>query len=100
MIVKIHARGKRRIVAVCDSSILGRKFEQGKLILDLQSEFYRGEEKSPAEALKIMQRADVVNIVGKDSVALAIKNNLVAEGNTIIVADVPHAQVLFLRKDD
>ena len=43
MFIKI-TKSYRDIVAVCDSSILGKKFEQGNLQLDLKESFYKGEE--------------------------------------------------------
>jgi len=44
MIVKIHKSRERKILAVCDNELFGKKFEEGKLRLDLSSEFYDGEE--------------------------------------------------------
>lgn len=44
MIVKMHKTQDNRIVlAVCDNDLLDKKFEEGKMQLDLTSYFYKGE---------------------------------------------------------
>ena len=45
MIVKIHKRDDRTILAVCDSDLIGRTFTEGERQLDLSSDFYKGEER-------------------------------------------------------
>jgi len=46
MIVKSHSTGDgRKVIAICDDSLLGKKFEEGDKQLDLTSEFYQGQKK-------------------------------------------------------
>jgi hypothetical protein len=42
MYVKIHKTENKDIVAVCDEDLLGKKFEEKELILDVSEEFYKG----------------------------------------------------------
>ena len=44
MLVKIH-KSYRDVVAICDSRLLGNKFEQGNMQIDLTGEFFNGDEK-------------------------------------------------------
>ena len=47
MIVKIHKMPDgRSVIAVCDSNLLGKKFEEKNLQLDLTADFYKGSEKT------------------------------------------------------
>ena len=39
MLVKIH-KSYRNVVAVCDSDLIGKKFEEDKFQLDLKESFY------------------------------------------------------------
>ena len=42
MYIKIH-RSYRNVVAICDAEILGKKFEEGKRVLDVRESFYNNE---------------------------------------------------------
>ena len=54
MIVKIHT-SYRYVVAICDSDLLGKKFEEGQFQLDVKESFFKGEEKPKEKVLEIMQ---------------------------------------------
>jgi hypothetical protein len=46
MIAKIHKTfDGRNVLAVCDSDLLGKKFEEKDLQIDLNSDFYKGKKK-------------------------------------------------------
>jgi len=93
MIVKIHKKDCRTVVAVCDNDLLGRKIEENDLQLDLSSDFYKGTDYSDKVLVRdIMRNADVLNVVGKISVALALEEGIIDKNHIIIVDGVPHAQ--------
>jgi len=93
MIVKIHKKDDRTVVAVCDDDLLGRKIEENELQLDLSSDFYKGTQYSDKVLVRdIMRNADILNVVGKISVALALEEGLIDKKHIITVKDVPHAQ--------
>lgn len=95
MIVKKHlGPDGKMILAVCDKDTLGNEYEEGKAYLDMTSEFYKGEERSEDEVKELMAKAYTMNIVGKDSVALAKKEGYVDKENISTISDVPHAQVV------
>jgi len=95
MIVKKHVAGEGRLVlAVCDSDILGKKFENEHRQLDLSSDFYAGEELTHDEVLGLMKKAYILNLVGKSSVGLGIETGLVDKDNIDEINNVPYAQVL------
>ncbi len=89
MIVKKHFDKNGLIIAVCDSELLGKRFEQGKLQLDLTSDFYKGQEMDDLRVKELMKSARVGNIVGKNSVELAKKLGLIEKTKTIV--DIPYA---------
>jgi len=93
MYVKIHKTENKDIVAVCDEDLLGKKFEEKELILDVSEEFYKGEKMDEAKTLEIMKKADILNIVGEKSIDLASKNDIVSKMNIIKIKGIPHAQV-------
>ena len=93
MIVKIHKKDGRTLVAVCDDDLIGRRIEEGEFQLDLSSDFYNGTSYSDKVLVRdIMRNADILNVVGKKSVALALEEGLIDKAHIITVKDVPHAQ--------
>jgi len=95
MIVKIHKiQDGRRILAICDNDLIGKKFEEGKLQLDLSSDFYNGKERSEEEVIELLKGSYIVNIVGKKSIGLMIKLGVVNEKNILRVKNIPHAQAV------
>ena len=95
MIVKIHKTGGRVILAVCDSNLIGKKFEDGKLQLDLTSEFYKGDKLDPARTLELMKIANIVHLVGKKSVEIGIKAKIIDKKKIIKIKGIPHAEAVF-----
>jgi len=90
---RMKVEGKT-IVAVCDKELLGKIFEEGDRILDLDTNrgFYVGELSESAAILNSLSMADSVNLVGPSAVGLGLEAGLVKEENVIRVAGVPHAQ--------
>ena len=97
MLVRI-IKSYRDVVAVCDSNLLGKKFEDGKFQLDVKESFFKGEETSYSQAVKIMQnfsREDATfNIIGKEAVNAALKAGIISEESVGKIQGVPFALVL------
>jgi len=97
MLIKIH-KAYRDVVAICDSELLGKYFEEGRFQLHLKESFYKGEEVCEEELIQIIARLAkedaTFNIVGKKSVQAAIKAGLVSESETKKIQEIPFALVL------
>lgn len=97
MLIKIH-KAYRQVVAICDSDILGKRFEEGIKQLDIRENFYKGEEKSEAEILELMKDLAMedatFNIAGKQSVNCALKIRLIDKKGIKTIQGVPFALVL------
>ncbi len=95
MIVKVHkTEDGRKILAICDNNLIGKKFEEGKMQLDLSSGFYRGEEMSEKELEGLVKGSYIANIVGKKSVKLMVKWGIAKKKRVIKIRNVPHAQAI------
>jgi hypothetical protein len=88
----------RDIVAICDKELLGKIFEEGKLQLDVKENFYKGGETSKdevIETMKLMSAEDATfNIVGKKSIAAAIKAGIISEQSIKKIQGIPYTLVL------
>lgn len=94
MFIKIY-RSYRRVVALCDSDLLGKKFEEGKRQLDVRENFYKGDEVSNEAAADILKRElkedATFNIVGPESVKVALETGVIAQENIGTVQNIPFA---------
>ncbi len=81
------------LVVVCDSELLGKKFNQGKLKLEVKESFYRGTEASVEECLTALREATIANLVGS-IVRHAVKVGIIERSNVLKIQNVPHAQLV------
>lgn len=92
MIVKTHETKNGVIVTVVDKEILGQKFEEGELQLDLNSNYYKGELKTPDEVGDLIRNSYGVNIVGEQSIKLAIEEGIIDETMVKKISGIPYYQ--------
>lgn len=97
MFVKIH-NSYRYVVAICDSDLVGKIFEEGRFQLDIKENFFRGEEIDEENVIKIirdMAMEDATfNIIGEQSTNTAIKAGLITEEVVKKIHGIPFALVL------
>lgn len=97
MFVKIH-NSYRQIVAVCDSNLIGKVFEQGSKMLDIRESFYKGEEKNEKELIELMidyaKEDATFNIAGEQSIDCALKAGIISKQGVMKTAGIPYALVL------
>ena len=97
MLFKIH-KSYRDVIAICDSDLIGKKFEQGKFQLDVKETFFRGEEVSERELIDLIEdyaKEDATfNIIGEKSVKSAIKAGIINKKGVKKINNIPFALVL------
>lgn len=91
---KVYREGKDIIVACCDDDIRGKTFEEGEMVLHVKESFYCGELLEGPELCSLIEKATVVNMVGKKVVKLAVGAGLIDKRNVLKVNEVPHAQMV------
>ena len=84
------------LVSVCDPDIIGETFEDGPVSLTVDEEFYGGDSVSESEVVDSLARCSVANIVGTESVDVAVEHGFVDEENVLDVDGTRHAQLLWL----
>ena len=96
-IVKIHKGIKEeRVVVISDKEIIGKKFDEGKLQLNLSSKFYKGEEMKKEEVEKILKEPCTLHLTGKKTVNFFLELNLVNKDNVLVINGVPHTEVCLI----
>ncbi|MEM3227752.1 MAG: DUF424 family protein [Candidatus Micrarchaeaceae archaeon] len=91
--VKIHNTQNGNILAMCDEEQIGKVLKDGDVVINIKdySEFYKGElinEKQWKWYGTVIYSA---NIIGKRSIDLAIKSNIIKKENVRHAAGVPYA---------
>jgi len=94
----LFKKGNDTILAISDSSIIGKTFEDDELTLTVSKEFYGGHKCNIRDALNLIKNATIVNAVGKNIVELMIKKNLINKNAVLFISDIPHAQIISVIK--
>jgi uncharacterized protein len=93
-IIKSH----RDIVAICDSDLIGKKFEEGKFQLEVKESFFLGKEMNEEEVMDViikMSEDDATYyIIGENSVNAAIKSGLIEESEVKRIQGIPFTLLL------
>lgn len=90
---KIFSFRGKKIVAICDKNLLGKKIGKDPKIL-VKKSFYGGKLIDEKKASELMENSTICNILGKDIIKLALKNKFITEENVMFIGDVPHAQFI------
>jgi len=97
MIVNI-IKTYRDVVAICDSELLGKRFEEGKFQLDVKESFFKGNETDEEKTIEIMKdlaKEDATfNIIGKQSTNAALKAGIIKQEGIGRIANIPFALIL------
>lgn len=96
MILSERPTDRGLLVTVCDRDVLGETFEDGSVSLEVSEEFYGGDPVEAEQVIDALSRASIANLVGTESVALAIEEGFVDEGRVLEVETTLHAQYLRL----
>ncbi|MBD3164019.1 DUF424 family protein [Candidatus Woesearchaeota archaeon] len=94
MIAKKHLSGKKLILAVCDDALLGKRFSQDNLQVDLASEFYNGSHMGQDMLLSLINKAYIINAVGEETISMLKNIGLITEDNIIRISGMPVANIL------
>lgn len=87
------------IVAACDKDILGGKFVQGEVQLDVNRGFYCGELTGIEELFNALNEATIASLAGNNVVDAAVNRGFVDEENVLEIAGIKHAQIVVMPTD-
>jgi uncharacterized protein len=94
--VKAYQQGPQRLVAACDTELLGSSHKEGKFHLQVPASFYDGLRVGEEDLGAYLRSATVANLVGRRTVDVAVKLGLVDLAHVLVVQGIPHAQFLVL----
>jgi len=92
--VKIHDNLKGRVVAICDSDLLGKTLEDENFRIDVSKNFYGGDLADEPKVIQMLEKERNLNLIGKNIVELCIKLGIISKENVIFVNNIPHMQLI------
>lgn len=95
MYMRIHETKEGRIIAACDKELIGKVLEDGNIYLDLDRcrSFYVGRVVTEEELIKELENFTSVNLVGKNTVSVALKGGFAQKEDVIYINTTPHIQI-------
>ncbi|WP_366070077.1 DUF424 family protein [Methanothrix sp.] len=94
MCLRTYTIGGEVLVAVCDSELLGQRFTENELQLEVSASFFGHELASAAMLERALEEATMANFVGERAVAWAIEFEYVDRENVLRIDGVPCAQMV------
>lgn len=98
--IKVH-EAYRKVVAMCDIELIGKRFEDDKVQIEIHEVFYGGKGSkivNEKQALRILKKEALddscFNFVGKNTIELAARAGLIDKEKVIKIKGVPHALAL------
>ncbi len=94
---KIFRSAGDTLLAVSDHSLLGKKFEEDELSLEVNEGFYHENSCDEKGIVDVIKDATIVNAVGEGIVSLMVREKIIDESNVLRIGGVPHAQIVVIR---
>ncbi|HIH09721.1 MAG TPA: DUF424 family protein [Candidatus Diapherotrites archaeon] len=91
MYCKTYGANGGIVLACCDKEVLGKNLVEGNYDVTIEESFYRGEETSEEELADLLHAATNINLFGRKSVGVALKQGFLTEKDIIRIAGVEHA---------
>lgn len=85
----------RTILAAADTELLGKKYEEGEMQLDLTSQFYQGKDVSTEEFVNMLKNANILNLVGRITIHAAAEAGVIEKDGTLCIDGIEHVQAVF-----
>jgi uncharacterized protein len=92
--LKIYHHGDDLMIGACDEQLIGKTFKEGKFQLCVDKKFYDGERVDATTLRQFLRDATIANLVGRETVKVAIELGLVDPSCILKVKGIPHAQIV------
>jgi hypothetical protein len=81
------------LIAICDEELIGKEIKIEKnFSTSVNERFYKEKLIDEKEALELMEKATIGNLLGERIIKLAIEKNIISPEGVILIGGIPHAQ--------
>jgi uncharacterized protein len=96
MYLKTHQCGTETLIAVCDCILMGKKFEEGPLHIEIQPDFFGEQKATTKDVESALAQATIANLVGEQSVGHAVRLGYIDQENVLRIEGIPCAQMVLM----
>ena len=87
--VRISDYQKNIMVNMSDAELIGRNIIDGELKINISENYYGKQIVEKDEAISILKSASIMNLVGKETISLAIELGIGSKDGVKIISDIP-----------
>ena len=87
--VRISDYQKNKMVNMCDAELIGKDVVDGKLKIHISENYYGKKIIDKDEATSLLKSASIMNLVGKETISLAIDLGVGSESGVKIISNIP-----------
>ncbi len=92
-VLNIHKIDSSKVVSVCDSNLIKKRFEEKDIVLEIPESFYGGKEKGIDDVMSAISASDSAIIIGNDITAELIRKGIISESHILSVAGQRYAML-------
>ena len=81
------------MVDICDLDLVGRKIEQDSLVIDVTQEYFQQQVIEEEQAVDLLKRCAIANLVGEKIVAQALGMKMAKEASVKRISGVPFLMI-------
>jgi uncharacterized protein len=81
------------MINICDLNLVDKVINKGDFAINISKEYFHDEEIDEEEAASLLKSSSMLNLVGKNVVALALRLKLAKENSVKVIEDVPFLMV-------
>ena len=81
------------MINICDLNLVDKVINKGDFAINISKEYFHDEEIDEEEATSLLKSSSMLNLVGKNVVALAIRLKLAKENSVKVIEGVPFLMV-------
>jgi uncharacterized protein len=87
--VRISDYQKNTMVNMCDAELIGKDVVEGELKIHISEIYYGKQLVDKDEAISFLKSASIMNLVGTETISLAIDLGIGSESGIKIISDIP-----------
>lgn len=87
--VRISDYQQNKMINMCDAELIGKNIVDGDLKIYISENYYGKHIVNKDEAVSLLKSASIMNLVGKETISLAIDLGIGSESGVKIISDIP-----------
>ena len=94
VVLRVHRVRNEVVVAACDADLVDTFLMVGKSRVPVSAQFYGRRRVSREEFLRAVRLGTIVNLLGTETVTMAVAEGLLEAGAVGTLGGIPHAEIV------